>query len=116
MTERSTGIHGTQLPSETEILKVEEGLAPSSSVAVTRITYVAILVGVPLKVPVAGSKLNQPGSGEPPDTVALSGRGSLISGSAKESARSVKVKGVLVGVVWFGIVVTSKGALSYLNR
>ncbi|WJM81174.1 hypothetical protein QTI90_23840 [Pectobacterium brasiliense] len=63
------------------------------SVAVTRITSVPTspLPGVPEKVPVAGLKVIQPGSGDPSARVALSVRVSP-SGSLKVPAGTVKLK------------------------
>ncbi|MBG0749265.1 hypothetical protein Q7O_003217 [Pectobacterium carotovorum subsp. carotovorum PCCS1] len=86
-----------------------EALLPS--VAVTRIDRLptSALPGVPEKVPVAGLKVSQPGSGEPLASVALKVRVSP-SGSVKVPAGTVKFRLPSCATLCAGIGVATTGA------
>ena len=86
-------------PSPTEKLRVVEVVVPDKSVAVTRMNTPppSVTVGVPEKVPVEASKVNQSGRAPPPLSSALRVKLSPLSTSVKVSSGKVKLKGVSKG-------------------
>ncbi len=88
-----------------------EALLPS--VAVTRMLRLptSALPGVPEKVPVAGLKVIQPGSGEPSASVALRVNVSPTSGSVKVPAGTVKLRPSFWAIFCAGIGAATTGGL-----